>query len=119
MNVSTANMDFLVKQLDVASVRHRVIAHNVANVNTPGFRQLDVNFENALEQRLNRGDAAGSLRIRPEIVEGQGGPERADGNNIDIDQEMGRLTKNTLLYRTYAQILAVKLAAMRSAINGR
>ena len=43
----------------------------------------------------------------------------ADGNNVDIDLEMGRLQKNTLLYRVYTQILAVQLGQMRSAIGGR
>ena len=42
-----------------------------------------------------------------------------DGNNVDIDFEMGQLSKNSLQYKVYAQILAMQLAQMRSAISGR
>ena len=57
--------------------------------------------------------------LKPKVVEATGGTERADGNNVDIDAEMGNLNKNTLLFNAYAQILANKIAVMRSAITGR
>ena len=52
-------------------------------------------------------------------IEAAGGSERLDGNNVDIDVEMGRLGKNALLHNLYTQILANRLAVMRSAIAGR
>ena len=88
--------------LDVAALRHKVIAQNVANVNTPGYHRLEVSFEKELAK----------------VVEGAG-PERQDGNTVDIDREMGDLTKNGLLYQAAAQIVASKMASMKSAISGR
>lgn len=117
--VQADQADLLARLLDVASFRHRTIAQNVANVNSPGYRQLDVSFEDMIAQHLERGDIAGAMQVREQVVEGTGGTERADGNNVDIDMEMGRLNKNTLLYKTYAQILGARLAMMRSAISGR
>jgi flagellar basal-body rod protein FlgB len=111
--------ELLARLLDVASLRHRVIAQNVANVNTPGYHQLDVDFEDAFARALSDGDPAAVLRARPEVVENTTGPERADGNNVDIDFEVARLNKNTLLYRTFAQILASNVATQRSAITGQ
>jgi flagellar basal-body rod protein FlgB len=119
MGPITSHLDGLSRLLDVADLRHRVLAHNVANVNTPGYRRLEVTFEDALAQRLAQGDPRAALAIKPEVVEGRGGIERVDGNNVDLDIEMGHLNKNTLLFRTLAQVLAVKLAALRSAISGR
>lgn len=119
MDFSGSRLDTLGKLLDVASLRHRVIANNVANVNTPGFRQQLVRFEEAFVRQLDRGQESAALRVQPKIVEAVDVPERADGNNVDIDVEMVRLQKNTLLYRTIAQVLTVRLAAMRSAISGR
>ena len=58
-------------------------------------------------------------QVQPQIVESADGPERADGNNVDIDVEMAALSKNTLLYRTFAQILSAHLAIQRSAITGQ
>ena len=51
-------------------------------------------------------------------MERKGGAERADGNNVDVDAELGRLQKNALLYNAYSQILASRIASMRSAISG-
>ena len=44
---------------------------------------------------------------------------RRDENNVDVNKEIGRLTKNELLYQTYTQILASQFAMTRSAITGR
>lgn len=119
MNVIPSQVGLLSKLLDVASLRHRVIAQNVANVNTPGYRRLEVSFEQELAQQVARQDEAGTVRLTPQVIEAGDGRQRADGNNVDIDAEMGRLNKNTLLYNVYSQILASKIAAMRTAISGR
>ena len=109
----------LARLLDAASLRHRVIAQNVANVNTPGYHQLDVDFESAFARALAVGDKAALTRVQPTVVENTAAPERADGNNVDIDVEMARLNKNTLLYRAFAQIIASHEATARSAITGQ
>jgi flagellar basal-body rod protein FlgB len=111
-------VDLLSKLLDVASLRHRVIANNVANVNTPGYHRMDVDFEDTFVQALSGGREAAALKTQPRLVQATGDAERADGNNVDVDTEMGRLEKNTLLYKVYAQVLAGNLASMRAAISG-
>ena len=118
MTVIPSQFDMLSKLLDAAELRHRVISQNVANVNTPGYRRLDVDFEAMLARRL-AGSSGDISDVEPEIREAAGQPGRADGNTVDIDQEMGQLNKNALLYQTYAQVLASKLAMMRSAITGQ
>lgn len=121
MNVTGSQVDVLARLLDVASMRHSVIAQNVSNINTPGYREQEVSFEDALLRHLQSGEStAKSFQgVNPQVVAGQGGAERTDGNNVDIDQEMAALTKNTLLYRTYAEVLGTQLTQMRLAIAGR
>ena len=120
MSVTPSQFDLLAQLLDVATMRHRVIAQNVANVNTPGYRRMDVSFEDALARQLTSvGGQIDLSGIKPEIVQAPGGFDRLDGNNVDIDSEMGRLQKNTLLFGVYSQVLAAKMAAMRAAITGR
>jgi flagellar basal-body rod protein FlgB len=119
MSVTPSQFELLGRLLDAASLRHQVIAQNVANVNTPGYHGLDVAFEEMLEEELKTDGATFGQRQKPRVVEAAGGVAREDGNNVDIDAEMGRLNKNTLLYNVYSQILATKIAAMRSAITGR
>ena len=116
---STGQVDLLGKLLDVGSLRQRVIAQNVANVNTPGYHRQEVNFEDEFSRVLARGNPASAINLTPKVAAAGGGPERADGNNVDIDAEIGRMTKNALLMNAYTQILASKIAAQRAAITGR
>jgi flagellar basal-body rod protein FlgB len=119
MGMDIHRTELLARLLDVYSVRHRVIAQNVANVNTPNYHQLDVDFEDAFMRALSSHDPSSLSRVKPAVVENAEGPDRADGNNVDIDFEMARLNKNTLLYRTFAQIIASRIATQRSAITGQ
>jgi flagellar basal-body rod protein FlgB len=120
MDDAISRFDVLSKMLDVANLRHQVIAQNVANVNTPGYHRLEVSFEDVFARQMQRGgpQQKAALEIAPQIVEG-GGPERVDGNNVDIDAEMGRLTKNALLMNAFTQILASRISAQRAALAGR
>src|SRR5439155_20002965 len=97
-----AQSELIGKMLDAAALRHRVIAQNVANVNTPGYRRLQVTFEGELERALQRGGGTG--RVQPQVVEAPGGTARADGNNVDIDREMGQLMKNSMLFNAFTQV---------------
>ena len=119
MNIHTERMDFLSQLLNAATMRHDVIAQNIANVNTPGFQTLAVSFEEMLQQASGTTAEPSASSIPPQIVPGTGGIERSDGNNVDVDQEVARLQKNTLLFKVYTQVLATEIAQMRSAISGR
>ena len=111
-------MELLSAVLDAASLRQRAFAQNIANVNTPNYKRLDVSFEDELAKSLKQGSSL--EKIHPQLIEGTpGDTNRTDGNNVDIDLEMGNLTKNGLLYTAAAQILASRLAMLRSAITGR
>ena len=119
MTVIPSQLGLLSKLMDAAQLRQQVIAQNVANVNTPGYHRLDVAFEDILAERLEGQNPADLGDLAPVVRAMEGLPERADGNNVDMDMEMGQLSKNALLYQTYAQILASQLATMRSAITGQ
>jgi hypothetical protein len=62
--------------------------NNLANVNTPGYRRLDVEFEQALIEELASDPASRTRPLEARIVEEAGLSLRADGNNVDIDQEI-------------------------------
>jgi flagellar basal-body rod protein FlgB len=119
MDLTPSQFDLLSRLLDVASLRHQVTAQNVANVNTPGYRALEVSFDEAFARHLARGETASALSTRAAVVEAPTGIVRADGNNVDIDREMARLTGNQLVFTTLAQVLASRLATLRTAVTGR
>lgn len=111
-------VDHLAQLMTAAELRQKVISQNLANVNTPGYQRLDVEFEAQLADMLKSpGRAAASLPV-PQVVQEQGLPNRADGNNVDIDREIGQLNKNSLSFEAYSQILASHFDAMRRATRG-
>lgn len=116
MDTNLPGLGVLAQVLDASALRHRVIAQNVANVNTPGYKRLEVAFEADLAKAL--ASPTGTAPVKPRVVNVDG-PERVDGNTVDIDAEMNALSKNALLYQAAAQIMASRVATLRSAITGR
>ncbi len=116
MNILSNQSAQLAGLMDAAELRHSVISHNLANVNTPGYRRLEVIFDDALEEA--GGTSGSGSSARPIVQEEQGLPVRADGNNVDIDREAVQLDKNALTYQTYSQLLATELQMMKLAIEG-
>lgn len=119
MAVTPSQFDLLAKLVDVSELRHKVLAQNVANVNTPGYRRLNVTFDEALAQHVSIHGEMHLDQLQPQVVEDVEAPVRYDGNSVDIDGEMMRLNKNTLLNNAYIQVLASKIGMMRRAIDGR
>ncbi len=109
------------KSLDACGVRHRIIADNIANVETPGFTRSEVSFESSLKQALETADGGDAVEkvgeLEPSVEADTLSPTRPDGNNVSIDKEMTDLTKNTLRYEALIQLMTLKGAQVRSAIN--
>jgi flagellar basal-body rod protein FlgB len=123
-------IDRLATGLDYTSRRHDVLTKNVANIETPGYRALDVTFEDYLTPlRPGATDAApatltpggpvapGDPRLR--LVYADDGAPRQDGNDVNLDRQMARLAENTLRNATLVQILATRFATVKQAISGR
>jgi flagellar basal-body rod protein FlgB len=117
MNGISFQIELLKRVLDTSVLRYRVIANNVANVNTPNYKRVEVAFEDDLAKAIGPGGKID--RVQPKIVETLDTAERVDGNTVDIDREMSELGKNTLFYQAAAQILTSRLAILRSAVTGR
>ena len=107
--------DLLGRLISATEMRQRVISHNIANVNTPNYQRIDVDFERQLADELNGRIAE---QASPSIVLTKGLTARGDGNNVDIDREIGQLNKNAMLQQTYIQLLGSQLERMRLAIEG-
>jgi flagellar basal-body rod protein FlgB len=118
MKVSGAGIEILTQVMNSASLRHRVISQNIANVNTPGYHRLEVQFEDEMARALTHSGGGPPPIVKPQVVVSDG-PERVDGNTVDIDQEMSDLTRNALLFEAAAQIVTLRISAYRAAIAGR
>ncbi len=111
----------LIKSLDGVATRHKVIADNIANVETPGFTRSDVSFDNQLKDALKApGERILESRlntIEPDITPDTTSPARPDGNNVSIDREMADLTKNSLRYEALVQLINLKASMIKTAVT--
>lgn len=116
----------LEKGLDASWLRGQVIANNIANVQTVGFKTSSVEFESIFKDLLeeegygsggNLNDVAGLSDMQPVIVQSDDTTIRLDGNNVDIEAENAALAKNTIYYNTLLQKLTSELDKLSIAIN--
>ena len=106
------------KMLDGCAKRHEIIAANLANTETPGYKRAEVRFENQLAEAISRNDKAAIEAAVFEIGETSGLKARPDGNNVDFGFELGEMTRNTLAFSTFAQLAASRVRRYREAIGG-
>lgn len=117
------NMNQLaLKSLDAVVLRQKTIAHNMANINTPGFKRSEVIFEKKLEQILNtrgpNGLTTADLRmLEPEVVKVGDTTQRQDGNNVNMEVEISQMTINLLLYQSLVQRLSDQVSNLSYVIN--
>ena len=95
--------------------RHEVLATNIANLETPGYRARDLQFKDALKAAFAADEAP---PVDARVVDKPSGVGRVDGNTVDLDMEMTRLAHNRGSYTTYAELLARRLSGLRRAIEG-
>jgi flagellar basal-body rod protein FlgB len=113
----------LAKVLDGATERHKALAENIANADTPGYTRKDVSFEGALTDILQQegqhphAEVAEIRRVVADVREDSNTPRRIDGNNVDIEREMVSLAKNSLQYEATVQFLAERIQGLRNAIK--
>ena len=96
------------------SARHRVIANNVANAQTPGYIAGRVDFESTLRQVAGT-DLAGS--VLP-TVSRSNDPANLNGNNVSLDNETVALVDTTMRYQLMVEAMNAKFRLLRTAIKG-
>jgi flagellar basal-body rod protein FlgB len=99
--------------LNGLAARQRVIANNVANVETPGFIAGRVSFEDSLRSAIAAGDA-GETAVS---TRASADPVNVNGNNVSLDNEVVSLTETDLAYQLMVQALNQKFGLLRTAIG--
>ncbi|MBP1759087.1 MAG: flagellar basal-body rod protein FlgB [Firmicutes bacterium] len=120
----------LEKGLNASSLRQKVLADNVANVDTPGFKRSDVNFQLALNAALGTRGSELSLKttVPKHISSGEAENQsivqtdhstsmRNDSNNVDIDREMANVAENGLYYNALTKTISSQLGILRMVIK--
>lgn len=98
--------------LDALSLRQRVIADNIANVQTPGFQAKRVQFEDALLSAVSDGDGSVSASIATSLE-----PTREDGNNVNLNTEVLSNIDTNLRFQLATRSIDGKFSALRTAMR--
>jgi flagellar basal-body rod protein FlgB len=113
--------------LDGLALRRDTIGNNIANVDTPGYKAQEVTFEGALQRAMKAPSPVSMVQTSSSHMDGSVPPNpifqmktrssgtlRADGNNVDIDQEMSSMVETSLRYSTISSVVSKKLLLLRT-----
>lgn len=132
MNVDDKTFRALATSLKFREMRQELGSSNVANAQTPGYKAVKLDFEDALaratdvdgnltmaatdERHFNVG-GGGFNNLEPEIYEDPNGVVAENGNTVDVEAEMARMAENKIMYDTTVQLINKKLGLMKYALN--
>lgn len=145
LNRALSQSTLLEKGLDAVWKKNEILAANLANADTPGYKARSVEFEsvfrNAMDTDLKTGptqtdrflashalygmvrpdqgfdDPVNGSNLAPHVLIDESTSMRMDGNNIDIDREMTELSENAILFDTLSHVLSREVGRMRLIIN--
>lgn len=126
--ISTNAFDYINimdKAADASWTRENVIANNVANADTPGYKRQDVDFQSALQKELGStkftsldqkvralNSDLGGLAVSP-YTDSANYSYRLDGNNVDIDTEQVELASEQLRYELLTTAINEEFSRMK------
>ena len=129
-----AGMVRMERFMDLAVRRQKLISSNLSNVDTPGYKTVDIDFEQELQSQIADSTGQGismavtDSRHLPVSSASQGGlPAQArevegltlrnDLNNVNIDREMSELSTNAMKFSAVSQMIAGKFRTLKAAIT--
>lgn len=121
MNLFGTVINGLGTALHLHETRHRVVAENIANAETPGYRARRLEFGERLREAFDPaaadgGSANAALPVEPEVD--RTARLKADRNSVNLDVEMAHLSENTLRTVALSRLLTRKYQSLKAAIAG-
>ena len=117
MPQASSIVDLLEKGIKAEGLRQHAIASNIANIETPGYRRIDVKFEKMLAKALDSAGTVDLEALEMEFCLPQNTPLKSNGNDVNLEAEIGELVKNSLRHTAYIRLLGKKFAQMEAALN--
>lgn len=132
MNVNDKTLKALASAVKFREMRQEIISSNIANSETPGYKAKRLDFESALARAL---DVDGNMgmkvedsqhfdvgnggfdNLQPELYNDPNGIVSEDGNTVDRETEMAKMTENKIMYDALVQLMNKKLGLMKYAVQ--
>jgi len=129
IRIADRTIAILQKSLDLRAQKQQVIASNIANADTPGYKAQKMSFEDNLRQAISRPEMAGKSTnskhfpisggsissVHASITQDLGLANFGDGNTVSVDDEMLDLAENQLLFEASSQIIKKKFSMLKFA----
>jgi flagellar basal-body rod protein FlgB len=96
--------------MDLVSARQKLVARNVANVDTPGYKTQDIDFQGEMSRVM---DSASE----PAVIEAAGLHTKNDGNNVSLDREARMMAENNIRFNIATQLLRTQIHELKVAID--
>jgi len=115
----------LEKLIYATNIRHKVITSNIANTDTPDYRAKDVDFRSFMDEKTAELKITSPLHLKTASAGSVPGgalllektPSWGDGNNVELDMEIAKMTENGLLYEAGIRLLSSKMKMFRAALR--
>lgn len=137
MNTFTRSVDLLHRAMDVSSLRYQVSANNIANAEVPGYKRQVVNFESELKRAFaNEADSGDRMQltrtdsrhialerpydwrtVEPRRVTDWTTTEKANGNNVNAEDEAMNVLKTQMQYRLLTQLQSFEFGQVKTALS--
>ncbi len=98
------------RYMDLLAARQKIVASNIANADTPGYKAKDIDFQSEFQNALDT--------HTPQVVEVQGLKVRNDGNNVSIDRESRLLAENAIRFNLASAVIKGQFKDISAAIQG-
>jgi flagellar basal-body rod protein FlgB len=89
--------------------RQKLVASNIANADTPGYKTKDIDFQTEFQNALSGAS--------PDVVEVQGLTVKNDGNNVSLDREARLLAENALRFNLATSLIKGQIRMVKEAIQ--
>lgn len=110
------------KTMDAVELRQQAIASNIANLETPGYKRVDLapNFQQQLERAAGSGDVQQLAGLKPTLaMDATARTTSKDGNNVNLEKELMAMNQNAMTNGYETQLISGMLTKMRLAITGK
>lgn len=103
----------LEKALNVRALNQKVIASNISNVDTPGYKEKTIDFSTELERQIGQ---SGEVVVRV-VDKPSEGNERLDENSVNLEDQVMKMTENSLYYDALVQTISKKFSMIKYVIG--
>jgi flagellar basal-body rod protein FlgB len=110
-------VDIIGAGIKAESLRQKTIANNVANLQTPGYRRVDVNFQDLLAKALESSGDGDLSDLEAVTYQPKNTVVKSNGNDVSLETEVGEMVKNSLRHKAYIRLLQKKYQQIDLAMD--